>query len=190
LNNIVKRLRDIGIEQVENQSLPKIAVIGNQSAGKSSLIEAISQVKVPRAAGSCTKCPMEVILNSKDEADTQWEATISLRLIEDVPSEMRKLHFFARTTEREEIPKLLQRAQFAVLSVARNLPVSHFVNLSDRDCERLAQENRTRFSGNVVVLEISGAEVDVAFIDLPGIISNVLLSSLESDCSGRSENDI
>jgi AAA15 family ATPase/GTPase len=35
--------------------LPVIAVIGNQSAGKSSLIEAISGITLPRAAGTCTR---------------------------------------------------------------------------------------------------------------------------------------
>jgi hypothetical protein len=48
LNEIVKALRDCGTEEIIK--LPKIAVIGNQSAGKSSLIEAISQIKVPAHA--------------------------------------------------------------------------------------------------------------------------------------------
>jgi hypothetical protein len=34
--------------------LPQIAVIGSQSAGKSSLIESISGITLPRAAGTCT----------------------------------------------------------------------------------------------------------------------------------------
>lgn len=32
-----------------------IAVIGNQSAGKSSLIESISGVTLPRSSGTCTR---------------------------------------------------------------------------------------------------------------------------------------
>ena len=35
--------------------LPMIAVIGSQSAGKSSLIESISGITLPRAAGTCTR---------------------------------------------------------------------------------------------------------------------------------------
>ena len=34
---------------------PPIAVIGHQSAGKSSLIEAISGITLPRSAGTCTR---------------------------------------------------------------------------------------------------------------------------------------
>lgn len=35
--------------------IPQIAVIGAQSAGKSSLIESISGITLPRAAGTCTR---------------------------------------------------------------------------------------------------------------------------------------
>ena len=35
--------------------LPQIAVIGSQSAGKSSLIESISGITLPRAAGTCAR---------------------------------------------------------------------------------------------------------------------------------------
>jgi ABC-type polysaccharide/polyol phosphate transport system ATPase subunit len=35
--------------------LPQIAVIGSQSAGKSSLIEAISGITLPRDSGTCTR---------------------------------------------------------------------------------------------------------------------------------------
>src|SRR5277367_1161000 len=81
LNEIVKALRDCGTEEVIK--LPKIAVIGNQSAGKSSLIESISQIKVPRATGTCTRCPMEVILTSgglTSGPETSWHCKVSLRI--------------------------------------------------------------------------------------------------------------
>ena len=41
--------------------LPQIAVIGSQSAGKSSLIESISGITLPRAAGTCTRYMFFVI---------------------------------------------------------------------------------------------------------------------------------
>src|SRR5271163_188860 len=77
LNEIVEALRDCGTEEVIK--LPKIAVIGNQSAGKSSLIEAISQIKLPRASGTCTRCPMEVVLTSATQQGG-WHCKVSLRV--------------------------------------------------------------------------------------------------------------
>jgi tRNA U34 5-carboxymethylaminomethyl modifying GTPase MnmE/TrmE len=43
LNRAINRLRECGCEAMLGE-MPKIAVIGNQSAGKSSLIEAMSGV--------------------------------------------------------------------------------------------------------------------------------------------------
>ena len=40
--------------------LPMVAVIGNQSVGKSSLIESISDIILPRSSGTCTKYAISV----------------------------------------------------------------------------------------------------------------------------------
>ena len=50
----IDRLRELGIEDLV-QPLPKIVVVGDQSSGKSSLIEALSEIKVPRSTGTCTR---------------------------------------------------------------------------------------------------------------------------------------
>src|SRR5947207_10226341 len=77
LIDVINHLRDCGTEQI--LPLPKIAVVGNQSAGKSSLLEAISQIKVPRATGTCTRCPMEIILCRGSGNASGWHCRISLR---------------------------------------------------------------------------------------------------------------
>jgi len=46
-----KRLRSVQVDL----SLPQIVAIGSQSSGKSSLIEGMSGVALPRAAGTCTR---------------------------------------------------------------------------------------------------------------------------------------
>jgi GTPase SAR1 family protein len=166
LNNLVKNLREVGTEEVV--SLPKIAVIGNQSSGKSSLIEAICQIQVPRASGTCTRCPMEVILRTSD--DGEWRGRVLLRIERDGPSgKFRENVFFAMVNTKDDVPKYLRRAQLALLNPSSE-PLQ-FRNFSDRECELHRSANS--FSGNTVVLEIIGADVDVTLIDLPGIISNV-----------------
>ena len=54
LFDTVTDLRQLGIEGLQ-VPLPKIVVVGDQSAGKSSLIEALSEIKVPRSSGTCTR---------------------------------------------------------------------------------------------------------------------------------------
>ncbi|KAH0537502.1 hypothetical protein FGG08_005720 [Glutinoglossum americanum] len=74
---VINRLRQAGIEDFV-LPLPKIAVVGNQSAGKSSLIEAISGIRVPRYTGSYP-CPLEINLTESAFAGSQWTCRISLR---------------------------------------------------------------------------------------------------------------
>ncbi len=54
LFDTVKDLHKLGLEDL-NVPLPKIVVVGDQSAGKSSLVEALSEIKVPRDTGTCTR---------------------------------------------------------------------------------------------------------------------------------------
>jgi len=41
----------------ENVSVPCIAVVGDQSAGKSSVMEYVADIQFPRAENTCTRCP-------------------------------------------------------------------------------------------------------------------------------------
>ncbi|KAG8697349.1 hypothetical protein FRC09_007916 [Ceratobasidium sp. 395] len=66
LLDLVNRLRAMGL--AAELELPQIACIGSQSVGKSSLIESISGIALPRAVGTCTRCPIEcAALTSRDE---------------------------------------------------------------------------------------------------------------------------
>ena len=44
----------------EKVTLPEIVVVGDQSVGKSSVLEAISGIQLPRAQNICTRCPLEL----------------------------------------------------------------------------------------------------------------------------------
>jgi|SRR5277367_3917056 hypothetical protein len=165
LNDVVARLHNCGVGR--HIDLPKIAVIGDQSSGKSSLIEAISQVKVPRSADTCTRCPMEVILHRGSGKKEVRNYCISLRKEYDNDGQrvgMAAPIFFAETQDRKEVTDLLRRAQLAILNPQKNPDFFDGDNLNYRDEESLD------FSWNKVVLEITGADVDITFIDLPGFI--------------------
>lgn len=165
LNDIIKALRECGTEEVIK--LPKIAVIGNQSAGKSSLIEAISQIKVPRASGTCTRCPMEVILSRGNPAN--WACKVSLRIEHsEVPEQSLGTFEFGKTNSKEEVADLLRGAQLAILNPRKSF--TDFLSMTESEIKECQRE--ISFSKNTVVLDITGAEVDVTFMDLPGIIQS------------------
>ena len=54
-----------GAEYSKEYVLPKVIVIGNESAGKSCLLENITKCQIfPRGTGICTKCPVHLKLNN------------------------------------------------------------------------------------------------------------------------------
>ncbi|KAG2440609.1 hypothetical protein HYH02_010188 [Chlamydomonas schloesseri] len=55
---IANKLRALGVDSA--LQVPTLVIAGDQSSGKSSVVEAITAVSLPRADGTCTRCPTEV----------------------------------------------------------------------------------------------------------------------------------
>ncbi|XP_058622265.1 uncharacterized protein LOC131533856 [Onychostoma macrolepis] len=72
--DLIDTLRSAGIHK--DLALPTIIVIGDQSSGKSSVLEALSGVPLPRGSGIVTRCPLELRLK-KVEGGVSWKAVLS-----------------------------------------------------------------------------------------------------------------
>ncbi|KAJ5721643.1 uncharacterized protein N7483_009577 [Penicillium malachiteum] len=181
----VQQLAHLGIED-NRIALPKICVVGDQSTGKSSLIEAISEIKVPRSADTCTRCPMEIVLR-ESEPDQQWKCVVSLvqgyyydpqkQLKSKGPEKSEYLgpwlrkssqddYKFITLTDKGEVQDVIWRAQFAILN-----PTTDSQDfLPPRDIQ--FAEKEVKFSPNVIRLDISGPDLpNLSFYDLPGVIN-------------------
>ncbi|MBN3290961.1 MX protein, partial [Polypterus senegalus] len=77
--DLIDFLRSLGIDQ--DLPLPSIAVIGDQSSGKSSVLEALSGVSLPRGSGIITRCPLEMKMKKIREGKP-WKGTLKYRDIE------------------------------------------------------------------------------------------------------------
>lgn len=64
LFDIIDTLSEFGLGEV--LSLPQIIVVGDQSSGKSSVLEAISRQRFPKAGGLCTRFATELVLRRCD----------------------------------------------------------------------------------------------------------------------------
>jgi interferon-induced GTP-binding protein Mx1 len=53
----------------EKVTLPEIVVVGDQSVGKSSVLEAISGIQLPRAQNICTRCPLELRMKTTQDKE-------------------------------------------------------------------------------------------------------------------------
>ncbi|KAI1783496.1 P-loop containing nucleoside triphosphate hydrolase protein [Ganoderma leucocontextum] len=174
--DVIDALHRTGVQ--EDTELPVIAVIGQQSAGKSSLIEAISGIRLPRATGTCTRCPTECRLSRSEES---WQCTVSLHIRKD--SQGRALgqpkveRFGDVIYDKDEVEDRIRRAQRAILNP--NMDYRAFLEGDHTD----SASREVTFSSNYISLEIRGEDVeDLSFCDLPGMIASV--------SSGQDENDI
>ena len=179
----IQALRDLGVE-ILGLPLPKIVVVGDQSTGKSSLIEGISEIKVPRHAGTCTRCPLEINLLENSEPDSQWICKITLvtkyyydsELVQRatnrrplgpwVAQDRADKFLFATLTSKDQVENALHRAQMAILDVGN--PHEDYKVGSNLPKDRLG----VKFSPNVIQLDISGPDIpNLSFYDLPGVIN-------------------
>ncbi|NWU53869.1 MX protein, partial [Dromas ardeola] len=76
--DLIDSLRALGIEK--DLALPAIAVIGDQSSGKSSVLEALSGIALPRGNGIVTRCPLELKLK-RIPATQAWKGKMCYRNI-------------------------------------------------------------------------------------------------------------
>jgi len=56
LVNAIEELRKLGLKEIDTE-LPELVLVGDQSAGKSSLMGAIAEINLPKDKGMCTRCP-------------------------------------------------------------------------------------------------------------------------------------
>ncbi|KAL8781027.1 MAG: hypothetical protein Q9213_006204 [Squamulea squamosa] len=191
---VVQNLRDLGVEELV-LPLPKIVVLGDQSTGKSSLIEGISGIKVPRSSGTCTRCPLELNLTPA-EAGSPWKATIYLqkRYIYEGPqlqpfgksaaargeaaTKSRPLgpwiaqglpenFLFFKTNRKSEIPEALRLAQLATLNPGSD-PARYLPGAKGNP----GNHQQVKFCPNPIRIDISSPDVpNLSFYDLPGIIN-------------------
>ncbi|KAJ7196517.1 P-loop containing nucleoside triphosphate hydrolase protein [Mycena pura] len=169
----MSQLRSVGAQG--DLDLPRITVIGNQSAGKSSVVEAISGIKVPRDAGTCTRCPMECRLSY---SRSFWSCRISIRQEYDRQGRPLPLpnvtepQFGNVITDKNDVELALRRAQFAVL----NPSISHqqILEMSPGKLKEGVPGSRPlKFSRNSICVDLEGPDLtDLMFLDLPGIIQN------------------
>ncbi|KAL0955560.1 hypothetical protein HGRIS_001801 [Hohenbuehelia grisea] len=167
LLDLMVKLLDTGVQAYVD--IPQIAVIGSQSAGKSSLIEAIAGITLPRASGTCTRCPTECQLRT---ASSPWTCTVVLRCTKDLHGEVMgeplMIPFGSPIMSKDKVEERIRRAQRAILDPSTNY--KKFLDGDDEDPPR----PETRFSTNCVSLQISGIGVaNLSFCDLPGLIASV-----------------
>ncbi|CAN9123474.1 unnamed protein product [Alternaria sp. RS040] len=177
----ISRLEGLGLQRLEIP-LPKCIVLGEQSTGKSSVIEAISGIKTPRSTDTCTRCPLFIKLEPPENARAGWSATVSLRRSFGYDSKKSPGHdgrfpgwvqmpkpsdtHFASTEDPHQLEELIARAQTAIIN-----PMMDYNVFLKAPISALGDYHSCEFSPNVVVIAISRPDDPaLSFYDLLGII--------------------
>ncbi|MCJ1251120.1 hypothetical protein MMC30_008351 [Trapelia coarctata] len=153
----IDKLRRSGIEQFVK--LPQIVVVGDQSAGKSSVLEALTGIAFPRSGTRCTRFATEIIIRRAKERSFS---------IDIIPSK-----------ERND----MDRNQ---LSHFRDFvsDVTDFGTLMEIAIELISSKNvRGQFSSkDVLRVEVSGPDQShLTVVDLPGLIQTSNMHQSKDD---------
>jgi hypothetical protein len=104
--DLVDRLRRAGLSSI--LKLPQLVVCGDQSSGKSSVLEAITEIPFPRKENLCTRFATEISMRR------DINSSISCKINPDKfrpEEEQRKLTEFQRSiTNFDELPALIDEA--------------------------------------------------------------------------------
>ena len=141
--DLIDGLRSVGIKQ--DVEIPQIVVVGDQSSGKSSVLEALSGVPFPRGAGLVTKCATELRMkNNGNTSSVAWRA--AARVQWGTPNKEQPPGAGAKSTP-EELGKAIE------------------------DLTAVLTEKATFCAEHSIVLELESPDVpDLTIIDLPGIV--------------------
>ena len=146
LLNVIDELRELGLEEVGIE-LPQIVVVGNQSSGKSSVLEAISNFAFPTNDVRCTQFPTEIRMRKS----MTFSNKVSIQPHKNSTSEeVKRLRDWSKVDiSLDDLPKYMQEAA-QVMAI---------------------DSNKSNFSRHVLKIDREGPEcINLTLIDLPGLI--------------------
>ncbi|OCK79504.1 hypothetical protein K432DRAFT_354779 [Lepidopterella palustris CBS 459.81] len=146
--DVIDGLRTLGLGRLVD--LPQLIVCGDQSSGKSSVLEAISRVRFPTKVGLCTRFATELIL--RRSPSEKVKVTIESGQSRTNEEEKKRLReFSAPFSKTTDLPELINAA-------------TQWMGISPSD------NSGAGFSDDVLRVEISGPDKpELSLVDLPGL---------------------
>ena len=157
----ISQIRKCGLDSV--LSLPQIVACGQQSSGKSSTLEALTEIPFPRNDNLCTRFATEIIMR---HGPTDW---LAVRVIPDSrrpTSEQDKIKAFRESImDFGELPRVMQMAT-DVMGI-----------------QKLGHEPDARaFARDVLSIEIEGPwRPQLTLVDIPGLIATATKGVSDAD---------
>jgi GTP-binding protein EngB required for normal cell division len=156
LLNQIDQLRECRVD--EYIDLPQIVVVGDQSSGKSSVLEALTNIPFPRSSVRCTRFATQIRLRRSNRAETIVKI---LPDKEDQEEKERLNDFSEKIQEEADFGTVFQRATAAIFPPGNK---------------------KSFLSKNILSVEVSGPnQPHLTVVDLPGIIHSATGNQTAAD---------
>ncbi|KAI3480995.1 hypothetical protein L1887_56820 [Cichorium endivia] len=173
-------------------TIPRLVLVGGQSTGKTSLVECLAGVALPRSQGTCTRGHLDVTITASDAA-AEWSATVHILLpapdkTHPVFNQAHRVQFGDAIKQPDDVADRLRRATLAVrdlTSLTLPSPSAHGSEtiLNGTKYDLLSEDGLTEAEDSddlptffrkgarlCLSIRAPGAE-PLRFTDLPGLIS-------------------
>ena len=156
LLDTIDALRELGVSNFVD--LPQIIVVGDQSSGKSSVLEAISRVRFPVDGDICTRFATELVL--RRAPGSEIASNVSIQFADE--GDAARPPFKKTTFDKEKLADLIKEA---------------------KEVMGIRNGGAKQFSKDILRIEVTGPEVPpVTLVDLPGIFHS---ATADQDGKGR-----
>ncbi|OJI99742.1 hypothetical protein ASPVEDRAFT_60628 [Aspergillus versicolor CBS 583.65] len=169
---IIDKLRELGVS--ESVSLPQLVVVGDQSSGKSSLLEGLTGLSFPVASDLCTRFATQIVLRrtSADEAGAKITIIPGPAAQQDDAQE-EKLKAFEKVLEADKFGSDEFGRVFDEAAEAMGIPGPGTTDIENID---------KRFSDDILKIELSGPDHHhLSVVDVPGLFHNPTKYQTEED---------
>ncbi|KAF0326350.1 dynamin [Colletotrichum asianum] len=161
--NQIEKIRANGIGDLVD--LPQLVVCGDQSAGKSSVLEGITGIPFPRQEGLCTRFPTEITLRHSTGA---FHCTATIRPHAGRPAGTSQILRGYQREMKEDLSDL----PTAIEEVSKLMGIRGFTSSNDDSA----------FASDALRIEITGPiGLQLSVVDLPGLISVANEEQSEAD---------
>ncbi|KAK6516066.1 hypothetical protein TWF506_005979 [Arthrobotrys conoides] len=162
----IDKLRALGVNKI--LALPQLVVTGDQSSGKSSVLEALTGLPLPRSSGLCTRFATEICLR---RSPYRKPVIITIK-----PAAGRRSISSEEQAEIDAFRKVIPEEELTTDKFLEILNQASDVMRVPRPGQRPAKiaPSQRAFSDHLLSLELSGPQhAQFSVIDLPGLIRSV-----------------
>ncbi|KAL2037914.1 hypothetical protein N7G274_009389 [Stereocaulon virgatum] len=183
----IDRLRSSGANQ--DIALPELVIVGDQSAGKSSLLQSLTDIPFPVASNVCTRFPTRIISRRtpgrRETTTVSIEPKVMDKMLSHESLESRLERFAAFDTFKRSF-STMTKADFmkAIDDAAEAMGIGGSTR-DETTRTSPAQTEEINFSDDVLKVEISGPDRShFSILDVPGIFHSVTRTLTEKDKKG------